>query len=76
MRERGKKGVMTSTQDVTHLLRAWSEGDDTALEQLVPLVETELHRLARAYMSRERRSPAHTSACVSHPAAPHMPRRP
>ena len=54
MRERGKKGVMTSTQDVTHLLRAWSEGDQAALEQLVPLVETELHRLARAYMRRER----------------------
>lgn len=45
---------MTSTQDVTQLLRAWSEGDGAALEQLVPLVETELHRLARAYMRRER----------------------
>ena len=46
---------MPSTQDVTKLLRAWSEGDEAALEQLVPLVETELHRLARAYMSRERK---------------------
>jgi RNA polymerase sigma factor (TIGR02999 family) len=55
MRERGKKGVMTSTQDVTLLLRAWSAGDEAALEQLVPLVETELHRLARTYMSRERK---------------------
>src|SRR5262245_42326647 len=55
MREPREKGVMTSTQDVTHLLRAWSEGDEAALEQLVPLVETELHRLARAYMSRERK---------------------
>jgi RNA polymerase sigma factor (TIGR02999 family) len=55
MRERGKKGVMTSTQDVTQLLRAWSEGDEAAREQLVPLVQTELHRLARAYMGRERR---------------------
>lgn len=40
---------------VTELLRAWSEGDDAALEQLVPLVETELRRLARGYMGRERR---------------------
>ena len=55
MRKRGQKGVMTSSQDVTQLLRAWSEGDEAALEQLVPLVETELHRLARAYMSRERK---------------------
>ena len=46
---------MKSTQDVTQLLRAWSQGDEAALEQLVPLVETELHRLARAYMSRERK---------------------
>ena len=40
---------------VTELLRAWSDGDDAALEQLVPLVETELRRLARGYMGRERR---------------------
>jgi RNA polymerase sigma factor (TIGR02999 family) len=39
---------------VTGLLRAWSDGDDTALEQLIPLVEAELRRLARAYMRRER----------------------
>ena len=43
---------------VTELLRAWSDGDDGALERLVPLVEAELRRLARAYMSRER--PEHT----------------
>jgi RNA polymerase sigma factor (TIGR02999 family) len=40
---------------VTALLRAWGDGDDDALEQLTPLVETELRRLARAYMARERR---------------------
>jgi RNA polymerase sigma-70 factor, ECF subfamily len=40
---------------VTELLRAWSGGDDDALEQLMPLVEAELRRLARAYMRRERR---------------------
>ena len=41
--------------DATQLLRAWSEGDETALNELVPLVERELHRLARAYMRRERK---------------------
>jgi RNA polymerase sigma factor (TIGR02999 family) len=40
---------------VTELLRAWSDGDDGALERLMPLVEAELHRLARMYMGRERR---------------------
>jgi RNA polymerase sigma-70 factor, ECF subfamily len=40
---------------VTELLRAWSDGDDGALEQLMPLVEAELRRLARGYMGRERR---------------------
>jgi RNA polymerase sigma factor (TIGR02999 family) len=40
---------------VTELLRAWSDGDDAALERLMPLVEAELRRLAATYMSRERR---------------------
>jgi RNA polymerase sigma factor (TIGR02999 family) len=40
---------------VTQLLRAWSDGEDGALERLTPLVEAELRRLARAYMRRERR---------------------
>ena len=46
---------MTSKLDVTQLLRAWSDGDNGALAELVPLVEAELRRLARIYMSRERR---------------------
>ena len=40
---------------VTVLLHAWSDGDDAALGQLVPLVEAELRRLARIHMARERR---------------------
>ena len=43
------------SSDVTLLLRAWSAGDEAALERLLPLVEAELRRLARIYMSRERR---------------------
>src|SRR6188474_2336763 len=42
----------------TELLRAWSQGDGSALDQLVPLVYNELHRLARRYMRQER--PDHT----------------
>ena len=40
---------------VTELLQAWSNGDEEALERLIPLVEAELRRLARTYMRRERR---------------------
>jgi RNA polymerase sigma factor (TIGR02999 family) len=44
-----------ASQDVTRLLRAWSDGDESAMDQLVPLIEDELRRLARAYMARERK---------------------
>jgi len=40
---------------VTQLLQAWSGGDDAAIEQLMPLVEKELRRVARAHMGRERK---------------------
>jgi len=40
---------------VTDLLVAWGRGDDSALEQLMPLVHGELRRLARRAMGRERR---------------------
>ena len=40
--------------EVTQLLRAWSDGQHEALQRLLPLVYDELHRLARHYMSRER----------------------
>jgi RNA polymerase sigma-70 factor (ECF subfamily) len=39
---------------VTELLRSWSAGDEAALDQLLPVVEAELRRLARIYMARER----------------------
>jgi RNA polymerase sigma factor (TIGR02999 family) len=42
-----------SPKDVTQLLLAWSQGDQVALEKLVPLVYDELHRLAKRFMSRE-----------------------
>ena len=46
---------MPAPAPITQLLRAWSDGDEAALEALVPLVELELQRLARVYMARERR---------------------
>jgi RNA polymerase sigma-70 factor (ECF subfamily) len=44
--------------DVSRLLRAWTGGDQTALESLTPIVYEELHRLARRSMRRER--PGHS----------------
>ena len=41
--------------EVSTLLRAWSEGDRSALEKLTPIVYQELRRLARGYIKRERR---------------------
>ena len=52
--------------DISTLLRAWSGGDQNALERLTPIVYDELHRLARFYRKRER--PGHslqTSALVN-----------
>jgi len=40
--------------DITGLLVAWGNGDRTALETLVPLVQQELRRVASRQMSRER----------------------
>ena len=40
--------------DVSGLLHAWSQGDAQALDELIPVVYRELHRLARNYMNRER----------------------
>lgn len=43
-----------SAHDLTRLLVAWSEGDQSALEKLTPLVYAELHRLAHRFMIGER----------------------
>jgi RNA polymerase sigma factor (TIGR02999 family) len=42
-----------SPQQVTQLLQAWSQGEESALQKLIPLVHEELHRLAHVYMGRE-----------------------
>jgi RNA polymerase sigma-70 factor, ECF subfamily len=43
---------------ITELLQGWREGDQSALEKLIPLVYSDLHRLAQRYMADERS--AHT----------------
>jgi RNA polymerase sigma-70 factor (ECF subfamily) len=51
-------GGHASSPQVTQLLAKWSEGDQSALEELTPLVYDELRRLAHRYMSGAR--PDHT----------------
>jgi len=46
--------LIESSEPVTHLLLQWAAGDRNGLDQLVPLVETELRRIARRYLRGER----------------------
>jgi RNA polymerase sigma factor (TIGR02999 family) len=50
--------TVPSSHEVTLMLQAWGEGDQSALEKLTPLVEAELRRLAHHYLAQER--PGHT----------------
>jgi len=45
---------IATSHEVTQLLMAWNDGDQSALERLIPLVHAELHRIARRYMRSER----------------------
>ncbi|HEV7745890.1 MAG TPA: sigma-70 family RNA polymerase sigma factor [Pyrinomonadaceae bacterium] len=49
---------MQPPEGITQLLVRWNGGDKTALDQLMPLVQSELRRLAGNYLRRER--PGHT----------------
>jgi RNA polymerase sigma factor (TIGR02999 family) len=46
--------MVAQPAQVTRLLLAWNQGDEAALEELLPIVYAELRRLARGYMARER----------------------
>jgi RNA polymerase sigma factor (TIGR02999 family) len=50
--------MIPKSNEVTQLLVAWGDGDQSAFDKLMPLVYDELHTLARRYMARER--PEHT----------------
>jgi RNA polymerase sigma factor (TIGR02999 family) len=46
--------AVPESQEVTRLLQAWGQGDEAALQKLVPLVYDQLHGAARRYMAGER----------------------
>jgi RNA polymerase sigma factor (TIGR02999 family) len=47
--------VTVAPPPVTGLLQQWRDGDEAALERLLPLVHDTLHRLAHRYVNRERK---------------------
>jgi RNA polymerase sigma factor (TIGR02999 family) len=50
--------MQSPAEQITQLLQSWNQGDQDAIDKLVPLVYDELHRLAQRYMADER--PDHT----------------
>src|SRR5215510_12515321 len=46
--------ALAASTEVTGLLKAWSNGDQAALDRLSAKVHQELHRIARRYMKNER----------------------
>lgn len=63
-----KVSTTESSPDVTGLLIDWSNGDQHALEELMPLVYGELRRLAAAHLRRERSSSTLQSTVLVHEA--------
>ena len=60
--------ALPEAADVTALLKAWGQGDKRALEQLMPLVYTELHAQARRCMRTERSGGTLQSTALVHEA--------
>jgi len=48
------KAMTSSSKDVTPLLIAWNQGDESARDKLMPIVYNDLRRLAQRYLRRER----------------------
>jgi RNA polymerase sigma-70 factor (ECF subfamily) len=56
----------TSGHEATRLLKAWSGGDEAALQQLIPLVYEELRRVARRHIAAEGRDHTLPSSALVH----------
>ena len=46
--------VSSGNHELTALLRSWSDGDEHAFDQLLPIVYDQLHRMALRYLAGER----------------------
>ena len=54
--------------EISQLLRSWSDGNDHAFEELMPLVYDELHRQAHRYLRREREGHTLQTTALIHEA--------
>ena len=61
-----------SSREITGLLLAWSDGDESALDRLAPLIHSELHRLAHHYMRRERAGHLLQTSALVNEASPRL----
>jgi RNA polymerase sigma factor (TIGR02999 family) len=59
---------MASPREITRLLAEWSKGNQTALDELLPLVYNELRRLASSYMRHERSNHTLQTTALVHEA--------
>jgi RNA polymerase sigma-70 factor (ECF subfamily) len=62
------KDPARSPHEITQLLAEWSDGNQTALNKLYPLVYDELHRMANHYMKRERQDHTLQTTALIHEA--------
>lgn len=57
---------MSPSKDITLILQDWSNGDEEALKELMPLVYDELHKQATGYLRKERNNHTlQTSALIN-----------
>jgi RNA polymerase sigma factor (TIGR02999 family) len=61
-------GMSASALEVPRLLAAWRSGERGALEKLMPLVYSELRRMARGYMRGQRRGHTLQTTALVHEA--------
>lgn len=59
---------MSQTHEITGMLHKWSDGNLEALEELMPLVYSELHRQAARFLRRERRDHTLQTTALIHEA--------
>jgi RNA polymerase sigma factor (TIGR02999 family) len=65
-------GTAFRSHEVSRLLKAWSDGNGKALDELLPLVYEELHRQAHRFLRRERQSHTLQTTALIHEAYLHL----
>ena len=59
---------MNDVQGITQMLRQWSDGNRVVLDDLMPLVDNELHRQGARYLRRERENHTLQATALNHEA--------